>query len=259
MRITANDTAWRTSWPAKYRDWDLRRGVPGLGVAVARAARAAVAAHPGPRPGQRPRGFPLRWGLPLVNGERLRLVEPRAGRQARARTAPTRSWTGSPRRWACRTRATIPDPVRRVVRAALRNRWTVLLQGPPGCGKTELVRETVRAELGRDPLYFSLPVTNVEDLCAPIPTADGTLDNLLAASVHRAGAEGDRLGRVQPPQGQGDVRQADGDHPGVVAGRPADRESAGPGRGAEPAVPPGPQAAGGPATTSRRRPGSPRR
>jgi hypothetical protein len=57
----------------------------------------------------------------------------------------------------------------------------VLLQGPPGCGKTELVRETVRAELGREPLYFSLPVTNVEDLCAPIPSADGTLDNLLAA------------------------------------------------------------------------------
>lgn len=43
------------------------------------------------------------------------------------------------------------------------------------------MRETVRAALGREPLYFSLPVTNVEDLCAPIPSADGTLDNLLAA------------------------------------------------------------------------------
>ncbi|MFD8815333.1 AAA family ATPase, partial [Streptomyces sp. NPDC059627] len=77
--------------------------------------------------------------------------------------------------------ATVADPVRQVVRAALRNRWTVLLQGPPGCGKTELVRETLHAGLGRDPLYFSLPVTNVEDLCAPVPSPDGTLDNLLAA------------------------------------------------------------------------------
>jgi hypothetical protein len=25
-----------------------------------------------------------------------------------------------------------------------------------------------------------LPVTDVEDLCAPIPTADGTLENLIA-------------------------------------------------------------------------------
>ncbi len=59
----------------------------------------------------------------------------------------------------------------------------MLLQGPPGCGKTELVRETVREGLGgREPLYFSMPVTNVEDLCAPIPTADGSLDNLLAGS-----------------------------------------------------------------------------
>lgn len=74
----------------------------------------------------------------------------------------------------------LPDAVRRVVREALRRRWAVLIQGPPGCGRTGVVKEVVREELGRDPLYFSLPVTNVEDLCVPLPTADGTLDNLLA-------------------------------------------------------------------------------
>ncbi|MFF4301738.1 hypothetical protein [Streptomyces sp. NPDC001601] len=116
----------------------------------------------------------------LVDGERLRLAEPGPdGRPGQNRTAEILDRIAASVGVA--NPATVADPVRQVVRAALRNRWTVLLQGPPGCGKTELVRETLRDGLGRDALYFSLPVTNVEDLCAPVPSPDGTLDNLLAA------------------------------------------------------------------------------
>lgn len=177
MRITAGDTAWRTTLAAKYHDWDLR-GVFGVWSSLSPTLRELLS----PRTidhvlANAREGFPLRWGLPLVNGERLRLAEP-AGRRSEDRTheildrIATALGVPNP--------PTIPDPVRRVLRAALRNRWTVLLQGPPGCGKTELVRSTIRASLGREPLYFSLPVTNVEDLCAPLPTADGTLENLMA-------------------------------------------------------------------------------
>ncbi|MER7925360.1 AAA family ATPase [Streptomyces sp. NPDC096057] len=181
MRITANDTSWRTHLAAKYRPWDLGP-VFGVWASLSPALRELLS----PRTldhvlANAKEGFPLRWGLPLIDGERLRLAEPGAdGKPGQNRTAEildrVAEALGVP------NPATIPDPVRQVVRAALRNRWTVLLQGPPGCGKTELVRETVRAGLGREPLYFSLPVTNVEDLCAPIPSADGTLDNLLAAN-----------------------------------------------------------------------------
>ncbi|MFD4872003.1 AAA family ATPase [Streptomyces sp. NPDC058420] len=181
MRITANDTSWRKHLAAKYRPWDLGP-VFGVWASLSPALRELLS----PRTldhvlANAKEGFPLRWGLPLIDGERLRLAEPGAdGRPGQNRTAEildrVADALGVP------NPATIPDPVRQVVRAALRNRWTVLLQGPPGCGKTELVRETVRAGLGREPLYFSLPVTNVEDLCAPIPSADGTLDNLLAAN-----------------------------------------------------------------------------
>ncbi|MFI8634638.1 AAA family ATPase [Streptomyces chartreusis] len=180
MRITANDTAWRRHLAAKYRPWDLRP-VFSLWASLSPALRELLS----PRTldhvlANAKEGFPLRWGLPLVDGERLRLTEPGAdGRPGQNRTAEIldriAESLGVP------NPPTVPDPVRLVVRAALRNRWTVLLQGPPGCGKTELVRETVREGLGRDALYFSLPVTNVEDLCAPIPSADGTLENLLAA------------------------------------------------------------------------------
>lgn len=181
MRITANDTSWRRHLAAKYRPWDLNP-VFAVWASLSPALRELLS----PRTldhvlANAKEGFPLRWGLPLIDGERLRLAEPGPdGKPGQNRTAEIldrlAQALGVP------NPATVPDPVRQVVRAALRNRWTVLLQGPPGCGKTELVRETVRAGLGREPLYFSLPVTNVEDLCAPIPSPDGTLDNLLAAN-----------------------------------------------------------------------------
>ncbi|MCM1976941.1 MULTISPECIES: AAA family ATPase [unclassified Streptomyces] len=180
MRITANDTSWREHLTAKYRPWDLRP-VFSVWASLPPPVRELLS----PRTldhvlANAREGFPLRWGLPLVDGARLRLAEPGPdGRPGRNRTAEIldriAEALGVP------NPSSVPDPVRQVVRAALRNRWTVLLQGPPGCGKTELVRQTLREGLGREALYFSLPVTNVEDLCAPIPTADGTLDNLLAA------------------------------------------------------------------------------
>ncbi|MGW9023952.1 AAA family ATPase [Streptomyces sp. NPDC055722] len=180
MRITANDTSWRSHLAAKYRPWDLKEVFalwaslpPGLRELLSPRTLDHVLANAR-------EGFPLRWGLPLVDGERLRLAEPsQDDRPGQNRT--TEILDRIARAVGVPDPARIPDPVRRVLRAALRNRWTVLLQGPPGCGKTELVRETVREGLGRDALYFSLPVTNVEDLCAPVPSPDGTLDNLLAA------------------------------------------------------------------------------
>ncbi|MFE5035773.1 AAA family ATPase [Streptomyces sp. NPDC056683] len=180
IRITANDTSWRRHLAAKYRPWDLRP-VFSLWASLSPALRELLS----PRTldhvlANAREGFPLRWGLPLVDGERLRLAEPGPdGRPGQNRTAEILDRIAASVGVA--NPATVADPVRQVVRAALRNRWTVLLQGPPGCGKTELVRETLRDGLGRDALYFSLPVTNVEDLCAPVPSPDGTLDNLLAA------------------------------------------------------------------------------
>ncbi|MFJ3923290.1 AAA family ATPase [Streptomyces sp. NPDC090022] len=181
LRITANDTAWRLKLAAAHPTWDLS-GVYALWASLGPSLRELLS----PRTlehilANAREGFPLRWGLPLVNGERLRLAEPRAdGRPGPDRT--TEILDRIARELGVPNPASVPDPVRQVVRAALRNRWSVLLQGPPGCGKTELVRQTVREGLqGREPLYFSLPVTNVEDLCAPIPAADGSLDNLLAA------------------------------------------------------------------------------
>lgn len=177
VRMTANDTAWRAKLSARYRSWDLREffGVwNSLGPELRELLSPRTMEHVLANARE---GFPLRWALPLVNGERLRLEETRGAKKA-DRTAEILDRLAAA--LGVRNPSSIPDPVRQVLRAALRNRWSVLLQGPPGCGKTELVRETVRTELGREPLYFSMPVTNVEDLCAPLPTSEGTLENLMA-------------------------------------------------------------------------------
>ena len=177
VRMTANDTAWRTTLATRHRDWNLRPFFDvwnSLGPELRELLSPRTMEHVLANARE---GFPLRWALPLVNGERLRLAESHGARGI-DRTAEILDRLAAA--LGVQNPATVPDPVRQVLRAALRNRWSVLLQGPPGCGKTELVRETITAELGRDPLYFSLPVTNVEDLCVPLPTADGTLENLLA-------------------------------------------------------------------------------
>jgi MoxR-like ATPase len=179
LRITANDTAWRARLARRHPQTDLR-GVFEVWASLPAGIRTLLS----PRTlehilANAAEGFPLRWGLPLVNGERLRLAETlENGGPGTNRTAEILDRIA--KALGAANPGTVADPVRRVLRAALRNRWTVLLQGPPGCGKTELVRQTVRDELGAEPLYFSMPVTNVEDLCAPIPSADGTLENLIA-------------------------------------------------------------------------------
>ncbi|WP_037607166.1 AAA family ATPase [Streptacidiphilus rugosus] len=181
MKITANDTSWRVKLAERFPNWDLRP-VYSLWASLPPALRELLS----PRTlehvlANAREGFPLVWGLPLLNGARLRLAETGPdGRPGQDRTDEILDRIAAALGVPNPDR--IADPVRRAVRAALANRWTVLLQGPPGCGKTELVRQLTREHLGREPLYFSLPVTNVEDLCAPIPTADGSLENLLAAS-----------------------------------------------------------------------------
>lgn len=178
LRLTANDTAWRHTLAARYPDWDLGE-VFRIWAGLTPRLRALLS----PRTLEHVldcarAGLPLSWGLPLVGGVRLALRDLRKdGAEGADRSAEildsvaTAVGAANPR--------TVADPVRRILRTALRENWAVLLQGPPGCGKTEITKSLVRDELGAEPVYFSLPVTNVEDLCVPVPTPDGRLDTLL--------------------------------------------------------------------------------
>ncbi|MFK4188728.1 AAA family ATPase [Streptomyces sparsogenes] len=182
LRVTANDTAWRRHLAERFEGWDLAE-VFRLWAGLSPRLRSLLS----PRTLQHVldcarAGFPLAWGLPLVGGQRLRLRDVKSdGKPGPDRTAEILD--GIAAAVGCPNPATIPDPVRTIVRTAVRENWAVLLQGPPGCGKTEVTKAVVREETGADPVYFSLPVTNVEDLCVPVPTPDGTLDTLLSRSL----------------------------------------------------------------------------
>ncbi|WP_344949365.1 ATP-binding protein [Actinomadura miaoliensis] len=182
IRLTANDTAWRLALAERYPDWDLRE-VFRLWAALSPHLRHLLS----PRTLQHVldcarAGFPLVWGLPLHNGRRLALTEQGTnGEPGRDRTREVLD--GIAAAVGASNPATVPDPVRRILRAAMTHRWAVLLQGPPGCGKTEITKQIAREETGREPVYFSLPVTNVEDLCVPVPTPDGALEAMLARSL----------------------------------------------------------------------------
>ncbi|MCP9951188.1 AAA family ATPase [Actinomadura madurae] len=182
IRLTPNDTAWRQALAARFPEWDLRE-----------VFREWASLSPRLRYLLSPRtlehvlhcaraGFPLAWGLPLLNGARLALTEEgKDGEPGRDRTADVLDAIAAA--VGARNPATVTDPVRRILRAAMTHRWAVLLQGPPGCGKTEITKQIAREETGRDPVYFSLPVTNVEDLCVPVPAPDGSLTAMLARSL----------------------------------------------------------------------------
>jgi hypothetical protein len=182
IRLTANDTAWRRALAERFPDWDLR-GVFRRWAALGPHLRRLLS----PRTLQHVldcarAGFPLAWGLPLQNGRRLALAEEgEDGRPGRDRTEEILD--GIAADVGAANPAAVADPVRRILRAAMAHRWAVLLQGPPGCGKTEITKQIAREETGRDPVYFSLPVTSVEDLCVPVPTPDGALEAMLARSL----------------------------------------------------------------------------
>ncbi|MEU6584405.1 ATP-binding protein [Nocardia sp. NPDC046763] len=182
LRLTANDTAWRFALAERYPHWDLRevfRHWAALGPNLRQLLSPRTLQHVLDCASA---GFPLAWGLPLLNGRRLALTEEgKDGERGRDRTAEVLD--GIAKVVGASNPATVADPVRRILRAAMTHRWAVLLQGPPGCGKTEITKQISREETGREPAYFSLPVTNVEDLCVPVPTPDGSLDAMLARAL----------------------------------------------------------------------------
>ncbi|WP_179816348.1 AAA family ATPase [Allostreptomyces psammosilenae] len=182
LRITAADTAWRYKLAERYPDWDLTE-VFRIWAGLSPHLRSLFSPRTLEHVLDCARAeFPLSWGLPLVGGHRLRLRDvAENGKPGPDHTTEILDRIADA--LGVRNPRTVADPVRRILRTAIRQGWSVLLQGPPGCGKTQITKQVAREETGRDPVYFSLPVTNVEDLCVPIPTPDGTLDTLLSRSL----------------------------------------------------------------------------
>lgn len=167
--LTAADTSWKQALAARYPDIDLTE------VFKIRAEMPAEVRTKkfSPRSLEHvldnlTHGNPGIWGLPILNGHRVRLHPD--GATTRDRTTEYLDKIASAIKAPNPDK--VADPVRRVVRQAIENRWAILLQGDPGGGKTEVVKDVISSTLGVDPLkyYWSMSTTDVEQLCVPIPS-----------------------------------------------------------------------------------------
>lgn len=179
LRLNANDTGWRYALARKYKDTDLN-GVfetwDGLNNELRHilSPRALdhlifVALH----------GLAPIYALPIVGGRRVRLETVSSDGRVNDRTEEIlRSVCSS--LGVAYTEKT-PDSVRKTIRLALEHRLAVMIEGPPGIGKTEIVKaEIAQAELRS--VYYSMPFTDPEALTAPMPH-DGGLVALIAEEL----------------------------------------------------------------------------
>lgn len=145
-------------------------------------------------------GNPGIWGVPLVKGQRG--MASRDGQEAIVKyeeyITKIASAIGAP------NPDRVPDAARRVIRQAIANNWTVLLQGKPGVGKTEVVKDVIREELNYDPMkyYWSMSTTDVETLTSAM-VLDGRLSNALRADFYDEGPKAFIIDEVNRPKDAG--------------------------------------------------------
>jgi hypothetical protein len=184
--LTANDTRWRYALARKYSTTDLS-GVFRVWDSLEPQLRRILS----PRTLDHViyaglKGFPLIWALPILNGKRVQLQSVTDNGEF----GPNR--TGEildsiAKALGVTNRDRVPDAARKVIQAAIQDRLTVLIQGPPGCGKTELARSELAAA-GLRTVYKPMATTDPDTMVMPIPSHDGTLRMAIAEEFV---AEGD--------------------------------------------------------------------
>lgn len=179
IRIGANDTGWRYALAAKYQDVDLR-GVFNRWDTLPVSVKHTLS----PRALDHVlycvlNGFPPIYGLPIIGDARARLqYETEDGFKDITVDVLRGICTDVGRSYY----ETVENVTEKVVKAALRDNLSVLIQGPPGVGKTAMVKEAIR-DAGYKENYYSMPFTDPETLTIPMPTAEGTLKSLVASEL----------------------------------------------------------------------------
>ena len=181
--ITANDTSWRFALARKYARYDLKP-VFNLWAQMPASIRHMMS----------PRlidhlidvldaGLPGILALPLLNGERIRFATENGDGKTVDRT--TEIIEKVARAIGAPNPEKVDDVVRKVSRLAIQRNWAILIQGDPGTGKTEVVKEVIAEEIGGNPkdYYWSMATTDVEMLCVPIPV-EHDLEQLLAEKFY---------------------------------------------------------------------------
>jgi hypothetical protein len=183
--LKANDTGWRYALARKFDTVDLK-GVFRIWDSLEPELRHILS----PRCLEHViycalNGFAPIMGLPILGDQRMRLVGTKTDGDTKKPADRTKEiLTKICSQLGVTYREEVPDLVRKVLKAAMNDRLAVLIQGPPGCGKTEITKQAVR-EAGLRSVYYSMPFTDPEALVVPMPTSDGKLKALIAEDLRR--------------------------------------------------------------------------
>lgn len=172
VKLEPNATGWRYALASKYKDVDLKP-VFRVWDSLESDLRHILS----------PRcldhviycalnGLPAILGLPILGDQRMRLVHSSTtsgGKPTTSdRTREVLEKICAGLKVAYREEGSVGDIVRTSLKLAMRDRLSILVQGPPGCGKTEITKAMV-ADAGMDNVYFSVAMTDPERLVVPMP------------------------------------------------------------------------------------------
>jgi MoxR-like ATPase len=172
IELTAKDTPWRRHLAMNYNDIDLSKVFSvydTLDADVRRVLNPRVLEFVVPALLD---GFPGEWALPMVNGERVHLVNKAGVDVTKATLDKIAAGLGTV------NRDTIPDKLDRAVDYALRTGRNLYIQGRPGIGKTSRIKAVLKTKKIKY-YYDSAAVLQPEDLSVPFPSGDGKSIDLM--------------------------------------------------------------------------------
>lgn len=115
-------------------------------------------------------GLPGEWAIPKTDG-RLALKRTKDGKDLTEEVVSGFAKALGVRRVK---ESDLDQPAVRLVEAALKHNWTVRVEGPPGIGKTEMVKSAIQAA-GLKMVSFSMPLTDWDTQVCPIPDERGLI------------------------------------------------------------------------------------
>lgn len=179
--LTRNSTPWRRALAGMYADVDLS--------GVYDAYNKIGAKWPGALDHLQPRtlehvlwnilnGTPAEWGLPLFAGTRDKITFASKTDETAEPTDVTAEVlemvAAGLGRNAVRAKD-FPDPVRRAVAKAIELGKNVIIEGPPGVGKTGYVKDVV-GSCGLRYVYWNAPNCSLDSKVVPFPDEDEGLE-----------------------------------------------------------------------------------
>ena len=183
IELKAKDLPWQVALGATFADVDMSE--------LFRLYTSMESRYPGSSKYVSPRtlehivwnilnDLPGEYGLPMLAGPREWIMSEKKGQEPENVTDEIMQSfchaLGKP------FHKSSPKYAREALRKVIDQGKSIILQGAPGIGKTEYVKQVTR-EAGIPTLYWSMQNVNPDEHCVPFPTKDGRLELMLSKSV----------------------------------------------------------------------------